>query len=266
VLEFAIPVNIDESIPLIESFRNVKESGFRYLAVTVNPQPCDYNAHTGRLQLLAYAREQALEFDSLQVPATQDYDLTIKNSDARMGAVCNVANTMHAARVLGVRSVILSVTHALPTPYGSDTQSLIRSLEGLIETAEIMRINLAMRNLIDRRSLDTLTAALREYNSPYFGLCYDSALDILADHEPYVILDEFGGRLKAVSFADTDGKIERQLVPFSGVVNWQQVCAMLTDHGYRFPVTFNAARAAAGKNVLAELAEARDRINQMLVS
>ncbi len=265
-MEFAIPINIDENIPLVDLFDRIATAGFGQLAMTANPQHCDYNEHTGRLQLLAYAKIHDMRFDTLQVPVAQDYDLTTTNSEVRMSSVCNVANVMHAARVLGVRTVILTVTHALPTPYGSDIKSLIQSLEGLIETAEIMGINLAMRNLIDRRSLETMAAALREYNSPRFGLCYDTALDLMADHEPYLILDEFGGRLKAVSLADTDGKIERNLVPFTGIVDWQQVCAMLTDHGYQSPVTFNVASASEGSTVLAKLVEVRDRINQMLVS
>ena len=264
-MRFAIPVNIDDNIPLVNSWGQIARSGFESLSLTVNPQHCDYNEHTGRLQLLAYAREHHLTFDTLHVPATRDYDLTVKNSDVRMGAVCNVANIMHTARVLGVRTVILSVTHSLPNPYGSDTASLLRSLEGLIETAEIMRINLAMRNLIDRRSLDSLAAALKEYNSPWFGFCYDTALDLIADHEPYVIFEQLGDRLKAALFADTDGKVERQLLPFTGIVDWHKVCALLTVYGYLEPVTMYVSHPR-GALILPELAVIRDRFEQMIVS
>ncbi len=265
-MEFSIPVNIDERIPLVELFAKVANHGFRKLALTNNPQHCDFDEHTGRLQLIAYAHEHRLSFDTLHVPVNQIYDITSKHSESRMGAVCNVANTMHAARVLGVRTVILSATHALPSPHGSDTRSLIHALEGLIETAEIMGINLALRNLIEKQSLESLAAALREYSSPRFGLCYDTALDLLADHEPYMLLDEFGGRLKAVIFADTDGKVARNLVPFTGIADWQQVCAMLTDHGYRETVTLNASLTAGVDASLSALAEVRTRINDMLVS
>lgn len=264
-MRFSIPANIDDNIPLVIAFGKIAQSDFDSLAVTVNPQHCDYNEHTGRLQLIAYAREHALTFDTLHVPAGRDFDLTITNSDVRMGAVCNVANIMHAARVLGVRTVILSVTHSIPSPHGSDTASLLRSLEGLIETAEIMGINLAMRNLIDARSLVTLSAALREYDSPRFGFCYDTALDLIADHEPYVLLDQYGERLKAVLFADSDGKIARQLLPFSGAVDWHKVCALLTVYGYSQAVTLNISHPR-GAAVLPELADIRERFNQMLLS
>ena len=261
-MDFAIPVNIDETIPLSELFAKIAESGFGKLALTDNPQHCDYQQHTGRLQLIAYAKERKLSFDTLHVPVGRDFDITSKHADTRMGAVCNVANTMHAARVLGVRTVVISATHALPSPHGSDAQSLVHALEGLIETAEIMGINLALRNLIDRRSLDSLAIAMEEYDSPRFGFCYDTALDLLADHEPYAILEEYGDRLKAVLFADTDGKVSRNLVPFTGIVDWQCVWAMLSVAGYRDPITLNVALPNSITESLIILSEVRNRFDQ----
>ncbi|MGB5137436.1 MAG: TIM barrel protein [Candidatus Zixiibacteriota bacterium] len=265
-MEFSIPVNIDESIPLVMLFERIAKHGFAKLALTTNPQHCDYEQQTGRLQLMAYAKEHGVVFDTLHVPVNQNFDITSKHAETRMGAVCNVANTMHAARVLGVRTVVISATHALPSRHGSDTKSLIHALEGLIESAEIMGINIALRNLIERLGLDSLAVALREYSSPRFGLCYDTALDVLADHEPYVLLEEFGDRLKAVIFADTDGKAKQNLVPLSGAVDWQKVCAMLSDHGYSEPVTLNVNLPAGAETGLRELAEVGRQINEMLVS
>ncbi len=262
-MDFAIPVNIDETIPLDDLFAKIADCGFPYLALTDNPQHCDYQQHTGRLQLIAYAQKQRLAFDTLHVPVGKDFDITSKHADTRMGAVCNVANTMHAARVLGVRTVVLSATHALPSSHGSDTKSLIHGLEGLIETAENMGINLALRNLIDHRSLESLAAALEEYDSPRFGLCYDTALDLLADHEPYALLDQYGDRLKAVLFSDTDGKVARNLAPFTGIVDWQQVFAILTVGGYRDPVTLNVRMPSLIAEKLAILQSIRDRFEQM---
>ncbi len=262
-MDFAIPVNIDETIPLDDLFAKIADCGFPYLALTDNPQHCDYQQHTGRLQLIAYAQKQRLAFDTLHVPVGKDFDITSKHADTRMGAVCNVANTMHAARVLGVRTVVLSATHALPSPHGSDTNSLIHGLEGLIETAENMGINLALRNLIDHRSLESLAAALEEYDSPRFGLCYDTALDLLADHEPYELLDQFGDRLKAVLFSDTDGKMARNLAPFTGIVDWQRVMASLAVCGYRDPVTLNVKLPKSINDSLSTLSEVKDRLGQI---
>lgn len=262
-MDFAIPVNIDETIPLDDLFARIAGCGFQQLALTDNPQHCDYQQHTGRLQLIAYAQKQSLAFDTLHVPVGKDFDITCKHADTRMGAVCNVANTMHAARVLGVRTVVLSATHALPSPHGSDTRSLIHGLEGLIETAENMGINLALRNLIDRRSLESLAAALAEYDSPRFGLCYDTALDLLAGHEPYELIDQFGDRLKAVLFADTDGKVSRNLAPFTGIVDWQRVWAMLAVAGYRGSLTLNVSLPALIEEKLAVVTNVRSRFEEI---
>ncbi len=262
-MNFAIPVNIDETIPLADLCGEIAGSGFAHLALTDNPRHCDYQQHTGRLQLIAYAQSQRLAFDTLHVPVGQDFDVTSKHADTRMGGVCNVANTMHAARVLGVRTVVLSATHSLPSRHGSDTRSMIHALEGLIETAEIMGINLALRNLIDRQSLASLATALQEYDSPRFGLCYDTALDLLADHEPYALLDQFGDRLKAVLFADTDGKVARNLAPFAGIVDWRRVLASLAVCGYREPVTLNVILPKSISDSLSILSEVKDRLDQI---
>lgn len=265
-MDFAIPANIDETISLSDLFEKIAATGFARLALTANPQHCDYQQRTGRLQLIAYANQYKLVFDTLHVPVGLDYDITNKDSESRMGAVCNVANTMHAARVLGVRTVVLSATHALPNRHGSDTRSLLHALEGLIESAEIMGINLALRNLIDVRSRESLDAAMREYLSPRFGLCYDTALDLLADHEPYEILDKYGERLKAVLFADTDGKVMRNLPPFSGIVDWHRVSALLSVAGYQSPVTLNVSLASSINESLSVLMDISKRFSQMLLT
>lgn len=261
-MDFSIPNNLDSRISLRELFLAAAAKGFSKIALTDILPHCDYYDHTSRLQLLAHSGEAGVAFDTLHVPVGTKYDISSKNADLRMEGVCNVANAMHAARVLGARTVVISVTHALPNPHGSDTRSVIHALNGLIETAEIMRINLAMRNLIDSKSLETIAAALSEYDSPYFGLCYDAGLDMLADHEPYVLIDDHGHRLKAVIFADSDGKSRYDLMPFTGLIDWHRILAMIADHGYEDPILLGRGMRDV---TIDQLSEAAAKFNEMQV-
>lgn len=227
-MDYCISTNIDRKGSISEWYQAVQAAGFRSLALNQDFAHCSYEEHTGRLQLLADASAHDMRYALLFVPSSSEYDISCRHGETRMGAVCGVANSMYAAKVLGCAAVVLGVTHSLPTRHGSDTASVLHALEGLVETAENMGINLLLRNLIDSRSLDTFKAALAEYRSLKFGVCYNPALDLLSQQSPYRILEDYTERIMAMQLADSDRKSSYHLLPFSGLVDWHRIAAFLS--------------------------------------
>ncbi len=235
-MTFCISANIDPSVTIKDWYQAVARAGFTSLALNRDFAHCSYEDHSGRLQLLAEAGACNLIYSLLIVPTIADTDITCTHGETRMGAVCTIANAMHAARVLGCQAVVLGITHALPSKHGSDTTSAIRALEDLVETAENMGINLLVKNLIDSRSLDTLDAVLAEFSSARLGICYSPALDLMSQQTPYRLLDTYPDRILAMQLSDTDRRSQYRLLPFEGLVDWQRIAAFLYASGKDIPL------------------------------
>ncbi len=235
-MNFCISANIDQSITVKDWYQAVAQAGFTSLALNRDFAHCSYEEHSGRLQLLAEAAACNLSYSLLIVPTIADTDITCTHGETRMGAVCTIANAMHAARMIGCEAVVLGITHALPNKFGSDTASAIRAMADLVETAENMGINLLMKNLIDARSLATLEAVFAEYGSPNLGICYSPALDLMSQQAPYRLLDTYPERILAMQLSDTDRRSQYRLLPFEGLVDWQRIAAFLQADGKDIPL------------------------------
>ncbi len=265
-MNFSLPISPCRSLDLKSYFSACSEAGFSHLNLDEEIPHCSYRDRTGRLQLISEARSAVLAYDALHLPVTQEYDITCTDAETRMGAVVRIALLMSAARDIGCRAVILTITHALPNQYGSDARSAIHALEGLVETAEIMGIKLAVRNLIESRSLKTLELVFSEYRSPQFGLCYSPALDLLARGETCEILKRHSSRLAAATLSDTDGKSLTDLTPFTGEVDWQMVCSILSVEQVSFPLFLNIGYHGLSDitEYLGLAADAADRFDELL--
>jgi sugar phosphate isomerase/epimerase len=143
---------------------------------------------------------------------------------------------MAAAAELRCPTVILHLNHYAELEERRDAESLLQSLDVLIETGENMKVKLAAENLYDQRSLDFLRLALTTFKSDFFGLCYDSSHDMLSPSGPYRILEDFADRVIATHLSDNDGKEDRHWPPFTGIVDWVRICAVLHDAGYSYPL------------------------------
>jgi len=263
-MEFCISTNIDRQINLVEWYQAVAAAGFQALALNRDIPHCSYQEATGRLQLIAEAKRLDLRFSLLFMPVGADYDITCKHGETRMGAVCAVANAMHAAQVLGCSAVVLSVTQALPSRHGSDTASALAALTDLVETAENMGINLLLKNLIDSASLATLEVALAEHQSPRLGICYNPALDLLSGQPPYRLLETQANRILALQLADTDRRSPRNRIMFTGLVDWRRIAAFLATV-HRIPVHLDldpVPETTAGEH-LASLRRAANRLIEL---
>jgi len=59
---------------------------------------------------------------------------------------------------------------------------------------------------------------------------------MLSPAEPYRILEQYSDRLLATHLSDNDGKEDRHWLPFTGIVDWQRICAVLRDRSYSDPL------------------------------
>jgi sugar phosphate isomerase/epimerase len=235
-MQLAIGTCFDYSIAIEDQLTQIAVTPFQVLSLGGSADHSGYSTTMGRFRLSAMAQEHGLTIESLHVPYGAKHDISYSDSEARMASVCRVALAMAAAVELGASTVILHLQSWPYDPAKQDVNSLLRSLEALVETAEIMKLHLAAENLPGEIANTFLRRALTEFQSDNFGLCYDSSHDQLGPEEPFKILEDFADRLFAVHLSDNDGKEDRHWIPFTGIVDWERLCYILHQANYSHPL------------------------------
>ncbi|MCK4858411.1 MAG: sugar phosphate isomerase/epimerase [candidate division Zixibacteria bacterium] len=231
-MQLAIGTTFDYQVPVEQQLIELEDTVFTAISLGANTVHSGYLHRQGQRKLLALSEKHRLEIDSLHVPFTRGYDLSHADSESRMAAVCRVALCLAAAVELTCPTAIVHLNHFSPKGYQQNVDSLLYSLDVLIESAENMKINIAAENLYDSISLEFLERALAEFKSERFGFCYDSSHDLLSGNEPYRILEKYADRLLAVHLSDNDGREDCHWISFTGQVDWERICSILKESGY----------------------------------
>jgi sugar phosphate isomerase/epimerase len=265
-MQLAIGTCFDYQIPIEAQFAEIAATPFRLVSLGGDAFHSGYLSATGQFRLSAMAQEYGIGIDSLHAPYGVRHDISLVDSEARMGAVCRIAMVMASAVELGANTVILHLQSWPADPSSQSVDTLLRSLEALVESAENMGIRLAAENLPGKVARDFLTRALDEFQSDNFGFCYDSSHDQLGPEKPYVILEQYADRLFAVHLSDNDGQDDRHWIPFTGIVNWEQVCYLLGKAGYAHPLLLEVENPqhTPTAEFLAQSATAAERLRKLI--
>ncbi len=267
-MELAIGTCFDYKIPISEQLEKIGATPFRLVSLGGDATHSGYLTPGGRLRVSTLAEEQGIKIDSLHAPYGVRHDLSLVDSEERMAAVCRIAMTMAAAVELKANTVILHLQSWPAEPGVQNIDALLRSLEALIESAENMRIRLAAENLPGQIAHDFLTRAFDEFQSDYFGFCYDSSHDQLGPEKPYEIIERYADRLFAVHLSDNDGADDRHWIPFTGIVDWERICYILNKSRYTHSLLLEVEnpQQIPTEEFLTKSADAALRLNKLIES
>ena len=107
------------------------------------------------------------------------------------------------------------------------------SLDALEPVARSRGVRIALENSPDD-NMDIIAEAFSRYGPDFLGLCYDTGhgamagngLDRLADH---------ADRLISLHLHDNDGATDQHRVPFTGIVDWDRLAAIVAASSYTKP-------------------------------
>lgn len=267
-MQIAIGTCFDYTIPINQQLAQIAMTPFRIISLGGDANHSGYLATQGRFKLSGLAEEHGMSIDSLHAPYGPKHDISYFDSEARMASVCRIALAMASAVELGAKTVILHLQSWPTDARLQDADSLLRSLEALVETAENMQIRLAAENLPGEVANLFLHRALAEFKSDNFGFCYDSSHDQLGPGRPYEVLEKFADRLFAVHLSDNDGLEDRHWIPFTGVVDWERVCFILHEARYAYPLLLEVENSdlIPTEEFLAKSAAAAIRLRTLILS
>jgi sugar phosphate isomerase/epimerase len=204
-------------LPLPERFAMMRAAGFTATALWWGVR---HMANLHRLHLVpSLARDAGLTVESIHVPFRQANDLWAEDAAVREPVVAQHCAWVEECARHGVPCMVMHLhtgDRDLPLAPGID------SLRRIVAAAEAAGVTLAVENT---RRVDVIDAVLTAIPSPRLRLCYDAAHDRLWSPEPVALLRRWGHRLATVHLADTEGRMDRHLLPGDGAVDWQQMAA-----------------------------------------
>lgn len=209
-------------LPMEERARLLKAAGFSHTMLWWGDE---YQEHAGAKETHPEIfRKAGLGIESVHLPFRNINDLWLDNVDgAAVYEYLRACLKSAAAHDLPV--AVLHVTSGHKPPPVSDIG--IRRFQALADMAEKAGMILALENL---RRLDYLDYVFAGVKSTALGFCYDSGHDLLYAESPYLLLDQYGDRLKALHLHDNKGVMDEHIVPGAGYIDWPLVKSKLSKY------------------------------------
>lgn len=210
-------------LPDKERYSLIRQAGFDGVQIWWSD---GFGRGSGYRQAPDLARQAGLTVENIHAPVQWQHDLWLDNLS---GDSCFRLYQQCLADC-AFRRIPTMVIH-LPSDSFLLTSVGLQRMLHLADTAEYLRVNLALENL---NNIRTLAAVFKAVDSSRVGLCYDSCHH--ANHAPDSnLLALYGHRLMAVHLHDNGGAHRQHQLPFDGHLNWEQVMRSITLTGYEGP-------------------------------
>jgi sugar phosphate isomerase/epimerase len=179
-------------------------------------------------EVAARVRDAGLLLENIHAPYENSNNLWSEDRTVRDAAVRNRIGWVEDCAKYDVPIMVMHITCGVDQPepnnYGLD------SIARILETAEALGVTVAIENT---RRVDYLETVMREITSPNLGFCYDTSHDWATSETPTTLLRQWSHRLVNVHLSDNDGLEDRHWLPGEGIVDWMDVCDILS--GLSFP-------------------------------
>jgi sugar phosphate isomerase/epimerase len=173
-------------------------------------------------------REAGLLLENIHVPYEDSNNLWSEDKAIRNRAVEDRIEWVEDCARYEIPIMVMHISRGTdqPEPNGYGLESIAR----LLESADSLGVTIAIENT---RRVDYFEAVMQQIASPNLGFCYDSSHDWITDETPVRILRQWCHRLTNVHLSDNDGIEDRHWLPGEGIVDWLEVCGVLS--GLSFP-------------------------------
>ena len=162
-----------------------------------------------------------------------------------------IRRAIEGARILGIRWLVIhaATDFSSVTPVGDSKRGTIAYLRPRIELAAKYGVGIALENLWEgniaplrrycttaEELVDLVDTLARDYDN--VGCCWDVEHAAIQHLDQRKALSYLGSRLKATHISDYNSVQNDHILPFSGLVNWQEVMDALRLAKYQGDFTY----------------------------
>lgn len=263
-MKTALAICYDYSTPFEECAARARAAGFDAVSLGMNVEYSGYDTATGRRNIADVLGQNGLALDNVHdgngALATLD--------EARHGAAIDAAiMSIEAAAELGARKTVhhLSGAGSAADALGREIDAAKRAAEALLLRARDLDVTIAFENSWREPYMAVFRAVLTEFDGPLVKVCYDTSHDQLYGSGTMSVLREFGERLAVLHVSDNHGEMDDHMLPWEGIIDWQQFAAILAEIGYPGPMLLEGAIKRSGIQELGTFTRAAHERAQRLI-
>ncbi len=224
--------------------------GYDYTLCQIYNDDCRFNDDN----YMEYAKELKEHADSLGLVCTQAH--APFPPSAEEPRFSRIVRSMEIAAYLGAEIIV--VHPFIEQPYFEAKEALFeRNMEfycSLIPYAKQYGIKIAVENMYGwnrelHLNLDNVCSHYDEFiqyidalDSEYITACVDIGHCVLVSENPENMIRKLSHRVGAIHAHDNSGLEDGHNIPYSGCVDWNNVCKALKDINYQGDFTFEADR------------------------
>jgi len=187
-------------------------------------------------------------------------DYTSLNEYTRLAGVELIKNRVDLAHMIEVGEIVLHMQ--LPYVEFSENkdfkkrywEQVFKSFDELEPYCNARKVKIAVENLICtplQEQIDQFDKLFARYDFDFLGFCFDSGHGTLVGSDDHLIFAKrYKDRIIALHLQDTDSiapelindnlavlKHDKHALPFTGVVNWDELAGIVAQSPYKLPVT-----------------------------
>ncbi len=203
---------------------------------------------------LAYADELKRYADELGIVCNQAHaPIPSKESGVEYE---EIVRSIEMAARLGAKIIVVHPIKDAPNGYQSHKKELFDKnmafFKSLIPYAEKNNIKIAIENMysIDKEKNEIVSGVcshsdefcryIDTLNSEYIVACVDTGHATLTSDTPQNLLHGMGNRVKALHIHDVDRKNDNHALPYTGALDWNEICKALAEVNYDGDFTYEA--------------------------
>ena len=219
-------------LPMKECFNLIKQAGFDGVSLWWSGEfgRPDYRDAPG------LAANAGLFVENVHAPFEGINNLWLDNLEGKTLTDNFLMNVDDCAEY-GIPCMILHLSNGDAPPPFNETG--LDRVKAVLEKAERRGVNIAFENL---RRVDYLEYVLNRVDSKRAGFCYDSGHHCCWSPNDD-LLSKYGSRLTALHLHDNDGRVDKHLLPFDGIIDWRTTMKNIGKTGYAGAVSLEVVNA-----------------------
>lgn len=194
-------------------------------------------------------------------------DYTSLNEYTRLAGVELIKNRVDLAYMIEAKEIVLH----MQLPYVELRENkdfkkryweqAFKSFDELKIYCKTRDVKIAIENLLCtplQEQIDQFDKLFERYDLDFMGFCFDSGHGVLVNLKDHLILAKrYKDRIIALHLQDSDGiapdlmddnlalvKHDKHALPFTGVINWDELVKIISESPYELPVTLEVVLAA----------------------
>ncbi|MBW2659875.1 MAG: sugar phosphate isomerase/epimerase [Deltaproteobacteria bacterium] len=218
-------------------------------------------------------------------------DYTSLNEYTRLAGVDLIQNRVDLAYITGAKAIVLH----MQLPYiellkNKDFkkkywQQVLKSFDELRSYCKTRDVKIAVENLLCtplQKQVDQFDKLFARYDFDFMGFCFDSGHAVLVSPDDHLFFAKrYKNRITALHLQDTNPiapqliddnlavlKHDKHAIPFTGVVNWDELTRIIAQSPYELPVTLEInIKAETYEEEMSNLKEAfvnAKKLNEMV--